>query len=46
LNIDGQQKVQLVEEFDSITQNGIYIKFSDKSNYNYYTIPEGVSYNP
>jgi hypothetical protein len=46
LHIDGQQKVQLVDDFTAATTNGIYVKFSDKSNYNYYTIPEGLNYNP
>jgi len=46
LHIEWQQKVSLVDDFSEVTQNGIYVVFSDKANYNYYTIPEWLNYNP
>ena len=36
----------MVDDFSEVTQNGIYVVFSDKANYNYYTIPEWLNYNP
>ena len=37
---------EVVSWFSDITEDGIYLRFSDKLNYNYYKLPENAEFNP
>ncbi len=39
-------EVKIVDDFDNITENWIYVSFTNKSNYNYYSTPSTATYNP
>ena len=39
-------KVKYVNDFDNLKEKWIYFKFTDFTNYNYYTIPEELEHNP
>ena len=37
---------EVVNDFESVTQNGLFIKFIAETGYGYYTIPESAAFNP
>jgi hypothetical protein len=46
LRIEWQQRVNVVDSFDDIDKDGIYISFSNKAGYDHYSIPEWADYSP
>lgn len=46
LQVSEWKTVNTVESFDNISNQGIYMKFTNLNDYGYYKIPETVSYNP
>ncbi len=43
---DSNSNIKIVDDFNSIGDNGIYIKLNDKTNYSSYKVPLTVQYNP
>jgi hypothetical protein len=46
LQVSEWKTIKLVDNFDNVSKNGMYMKFTDTQDYGYYQIPETVSYNP
>ena len=46
LKIDNEQNINVIENFDNIESDWIYLKFLDKTFYNYFQNPEWVIYSP
>lgn len=46
ISVVWSKSVKVVNNFDSINWSWIYVQFLNQSNYNYYIVPENVSYNP
>ncbi len=45
IKVKSWTKVNIVTDFSGIEENGIYVQFLDKVNYNFNLIPENASYN-
>ncbi|MFK7779624.1 MAG: hypothetical protein QM490_00540 [Candidatus Gracilibacteria bacterium] len=46
IQVEGTDKVNIVDNFDNITERGVYFTLTNRTNYNYYTIPEISDYSP
>lgn len=46
MKVEWLSKVKVVDEFSIDLEKWIYLNFENKSNYNYYSIPENAPYNP
>jgi len=46
IKVNGNKMVKVVDNFDLIKWSWVYVQFLNQTNYNYYTLPENVSYNP
>lgn len=46
IKVNGSKTVKVVDNFDLIKESWVYVQFLNQTNYNYYTLPENVSYNP
>jgi hypothetical protein len=46
LKIDNEKSINVVDDFDSIQGNWIYLKFLNKISYNYFQNPEWAIYSP
>ena len=46
LQVSEWKTINIVENFDNVETQGMYMKFTNTQDYGYYQIPETVSYNP
>ncbi len=46
IRLNSVSKVDFVDDFENITKEWIYFKFTNTSKYSYYTLPETLKYNP
>lgn len=46
IKVEWEDKVKVVDNFDGITEKWIYFTLTNKTSYNYYTIPETLDYSP
>lgn len=46
IQFPSNNNITLVDDFSQLNENWIYIKFEDKSSYNYYIIPKTAPYSP
>jgi hypothetical protein len=46
IKVEWNNSVKFVDDFEGLEDSWIYVQFLNKTNYNYYILPDTVSYNP
>lgn len=46
IRVNWAWSVKVVSDFEWIVDSGLYLQFLNSSNYNYYVLPENITYNP